>query len=188
MIVIPNGTGKAVRLKIQDELNNVDNKVDTLMSNHGVRVFKADGIFIVPAKTVWVTACGGGGGCWPKGELNDRGRGADAWGIIDYPITGLTIGEQVEIRIGAAGESKEYYPTDGGSTSFGSYLVVPGGTKEHSEPTNVYPNIQNCLCERIVHRGTIYGSGALSYTIRDEEGFGKRISEPATPGILIVKW
>jgi len=187
MIVIPNGTGKTVRLKIQDELNNVDNKVNALMSNHGVRVFKSDGIFIVPAKTVWVTACGGGGGCWSKGEPYDRGIGADAWGVIDYPITGLTIGEQVQIQIGAAGEISSR-PTDGGSTSFGSYLVVPGGTSTHSEPTNVYPNIQDCLCGRIVHRGTTYGSGAFTYTTQDEVGDTIRISHPATPGILIVKW
>lgn len=183
MIVIPNGTGKEVRLAIQDKLNLLNNRIDNIDIAHNRVIFQATGIFTVQSPVVYVTMCGGGGGV-ALGYQDVGDVGWSSWAVIDYPIFGLKIGEKITVTIGAAGKSGTP-PTDGGDSSFGSYLVVPGG-KSSLTTTNLPQWAKNCYpsvasaCGRIAFNGIVYGEGAkyINSTTRTE----------ATPGFAIIRW
>lgn len=183
MIVIPNGTGKEVRLAIQDKLNVLNNRIDNIDIAHNREIFQATGIFTVQSPVVYVTMCGGGGGVG-VGEEEESYVGWTSWAVIDYPIFGLKIGEKITVTIGAAGKNGNP-PTDGGDSSFGSYLMVPGGKGSFGPKNppqyarNSYPSVASA-CGRIAFNGIVYGEGAryIDVTTRTE----------ATPGFAIIRW
>jgi hypothetical protein len=85
--------------------------------------FVTSGTFTIPSgiSLVFVTGCGGGGG----GGVYGGGGGAS---VIKVPFN-VTPGQNISITIGSggAGQTSSGNPTNGGNTSFGTYLVLNGG-------------------------------------------------------------
>lgn len=126
----------------------------------GSQTFYSSGTFTPPSGTntstvftVTLVAGGGGGG---GGEGNGGGGGG---GYVSQSVTGLT-GANVTVTIGGGGGKGcgdknwggWYYGTNGGSSSFGSFLSATGGVRGTpiqdgcSGGTGGSPGGGNCLC------------------------------------------
>ena len=78
---------------------------------------------------------GGGGACYAEADSRTNGTGGGGGGNMNYAVLTLNEGEIIPIIIGNSGEFKEgltgygsgYKHTNGGTTSFGSYISATGG-------------------------------------------------------------
>lgn len=98
--------------------------------------FTSTGYFIVPAgvTTVFVTIVGaGGGGGNVSATPATYGGGGGGGGYVENSPVAVLPGQQVLVTIGAGG-----VPTgNGGTTSFGNYIIVTGGGGGTSGPAGV---------------------------------------------------
>lgn len=103
--------------------------VDDRILDQRFQLYTSSGTWRVPpgVTKVLVTGCGGGGGGgrgYPGGWTGPAGGGGGAGAVaLDRLIEGIIPGSTISITIGSGGASQ----SNGGATTFGSYLTLAGG-------------------------------------------------------------
>lgn len=102
----------------------------------GAQLFTTNGSFTVPVgvKKIKATVIGaGGGGCTSMGN---GANGAAGFSVVNK----LTPGDAINITVGAGGVQGNPSGTNGADSSFGTYVVAPGGDGCSSGTTPADPN------------------------------------------------
>ena len=118
---------------LSSDVSTLSTKVNNMVSGPSAKTtyFYTSGTYTVPAgvTTVYVSGCGGGAG----GSHFYGGGGGES--VIRKAIS-VTPGQSITVTIGSGGAGKPtsagtissfYSGTNGGNTSFGSYLKLSGG-------------------------------------------------------------
>jgi len=118
---------------ISKEHNWSDTDVNAITHKLRNQLFISSGTFTVPSDLtlVFVSGCGGGGGSMRNYNSSfDTASGGGGQACIMVPVP-VTPGEVIPITIGAGGiggtTSNDRKGSDGGVTSFGSYISLLGG-------------------------------------------------------------
>ncbi len=104
---------------------------ETVELIHGKKMFKENGVFVVPAGVtkVWVSMSGGGGGGGNGSGTKPGGGGGGADAIMAEELT-VTPGSSYSIVVGAGGQKGSQIGSRGnagGDSSFGDLIKTKGG-------------------------------------------------------------
>ena len=117
---------------IAKEHNWSDTDPNVVTHKGGRQMFTTNATFTVPngVTKVYVTLCGGGGGGGVGGKYSGGGGGGGARVRILYPVTVVPY-SNVDVIVGTGGVggigASHTVATDGGTSSFGQFVSVPGG-------------------------------------------------------------
>lgn len=99
--------------------------------SHGIQEYLTPGTytFVAQSTSAWITLIGGGGSGGNGNSSSISGGGGGSSGIkYRVPVTGITVGENITVTVGAGGTAVfNGSGNSGGTTSFGAYVSITGG-------------------------------------------------------------
>ena len=154
----------------------------------GRSIFTSSGTFTVPAGChkfkVWICGAGGHGGA-ATGTPPYAGDGGDS-PLVSALFSGVDVGTTFAITVGSVSSS------GGGSSSFGTSLVVSGGSggtsnadtdgADGSVTTNTGSSIMYHAHVLLDSSGSAYGVGGAGATAQGGSG------SAGTQGVVMIEW
>jgi hypothetical protein len=156
-----------------------------------MQVFTSSGAFVVPngVSTVRVTVIGGGGSGGYHSTMPSGGGGAG--GQASGVVTGLTPGQSIAVTVGAGGAipPAPANGTNGGTSSFGTYMSATGGNGGSGGTLTEFAMAGGAGGAGVggqINRGGSYGSDSIVVAARGGDGGGPgngRASSGPIPGL-----